>query len=120
MNKIIEEKLNFLIIDYGFTFKYTDNNHEQLYAFYSNSGSLNYSIEYYQNDIVTDLFVSINGWKKKIRIKEEINKYRSKLHIKFRFLQIIFNNENVYWETIKQIILIQIRENKEFWGLKII
>lgn len=118
--KIIKNKLGFLITDYNFNFDYNSNGKEVWCRFTNKYGSINwYSYEQFGE---YELSILENGKGKKILDSFKVNgNLLLKIDKKNSFLGFLFKDKRItYWEQVSTAFKKQIIDTGSLFGMTII
>ena len=115
---IIKNNLEFLMVDYGFSFDYKSNGKEIWCCFTNKFGSINwYSYEQFGE---YSLSIIVNGCGRKVL--DSFNNENNLLSIdKKSFFKKVFSDQRIsYWKHISNIFKRQIINTGSLWGLRVI
>ena len=117
--EIIEAALNFLVVDYGFSYEYHSlNGKEEYFQYKNNHGCLTY---YQWAQFGEQEFsATYNQTFRKIQLFEEYPKYFASFKSKHKGIKWLFQDSRKdYWEMISNIIKDEIASTGALFGIQI-
>lgn len=108
------DSLKFLEEQYDFIYESINTNLTKKYSYKNKAGEIAYSIIIEQMDCITELYVSIGGWKTVINVNYEYSKLDKKRKLK----DTLFGT--LYFKKVAAIIKNQIESTGKIYGLNII
>ena len=107
------DSLKFLEEQYDFVYESKNTNLTKKYSYRNKYGEITYSVIIEQMDYITDLYVSIGGWKTVINVNYEYSKLNKKRKLK----DTLFGT--FYFRKVAAIIKNQIDLTGKIYGLNI-